>query len=107
MVPVWGDLRGRSSWETTWDCDPMLHILCGKSATSEEARKIYEEIDANEPNNYYNPNTEFPFFGKRLLELQEFIKHHQPQNVKALLNDRRDIAAWYTLWNNQASLELL
>jgi hypothetical protein len=79
----------------------MLLILCGKSATSEEARKIYDEIDGNEPANCYDPNTQFPFFRKRLLELQQFVKQHQPQNVRALLNDRRDVAAWYILWNNQ------
>ena len=107
MVPVWEEKRGRASWETTWACDPMLLILCGKSATSEEARKIYDEIDANEPHNCYNPNIEFPFFGKRLLELQQFVKQHQPQNVRALLNDRRDVAAWYTLWNNQVSVNFL
>ena len=107
MVPVWEEQRGRTSWETTWACDPMLLILCGKSATSEEARKIYDEIDANEPHNCYNPNTEFPFFGKRLLELQQFIRQHQPQNIRALLTDRRDVAAWYALWNNQVSVDFL
>jgi hypothetical protein len=104
-IPVWEEQCGRTSWETTWACDPMLLILCGKSATSEEARKIYDEIDANEPANCYNANTEFPFFGNRLLELQQFIKQHQPQNVRALLTDRRDVAAWYTLWNNQVGIE--
>jgi hypothetical protein len=107
MIPVWEEQRGRASWETTWACDPMLLILCGKSATSEEARKIYDEIDANEPHHCYNPSIEFPFFGKRLLELQQFVKQHQPQNVRALLNDRRDVAAWYTLWNNQVSVDFL
>jgi hypothetical protein len=119
MVPVWEERRGRTSWETTWACDPMLLILCGKSATSEEARKIYDEIGANEPAvepasepatepaDYYNANKEFPFFGKRLLELQQLIIHHQPQNVRALLNDRRDVAAWYTLWNNQVRVDFL
>jgi hypothetical protein len=111
MVPVWEEQCGRTSWETAWACDPMLLILCGMSATSEEALKIYDEIDANEPANEpancYYPSTEFPFFGKRLLELQQFIKQLQPKNVKALLNDRRDVAAWYTLWNNQVSVDTL
>jgi hypothetical protein len=107
MVPVWEEQRGRTSWEMTWACDPMLLILCSKSATSEEARKIYDEIDADEPANCYDPSTQFPFFGKRLLELQQFVKQHQPQNVRALLNDRRDVAAWYTLWNNQVSVDFL
>jgi hypothetical protein len=101
MVPLWEEQRGRSSWETNWDCDPMLHVICGQSSNDEEARNIYDDIDANEPASYYNPHTEFPFFGKRLLELQHFIKQHQPQTVRSLLNDRRDISAWYSLWNNQ------
>jgi hypothetical protein len=107
MVPVWEEQRGRTSREMTWACDPILLILCGNSATSEEARKIYDEIEANAPANCYDPNTQFPFFGKRLLELQQFVKHHQPQNVRALLNDRRDVAAWYILWNNQVSIDFL
>lgn len=107
MVPVWEEQRSQTSWEMTWACDPMLLILCGKSVTSEEARKIYDEIDANGPTDCYDPNTQFPFFGKRLLELQQFIKHHQPQNLRALLNDRRDVAAWVILWNNQVSLDFL
>ena len=108
MVPVWEEQRGRTSWEMGWACDPMLLTLCGKSATSsDEARKLYDEIDAGEPANCYDPNTQFPFFGKRLLELQQFIKQHQPQNVRALFNDRRDVAAWYLLWNNQVSVLIL
>jgi len=87
--------------ESSWFSDPLLYILCGKSCTSDESRHIYNDIGADEPANYYNPQTEFPFFGIRLLELQQFVKQHQPQTVRSLLNDRRDVAAWWTLWNNQ------
>ncbi|KAG4441575.1 hypothetical protein IFR05_002960 [Cadophora sp. M221] len=80
--------------------DPLLHTLCGKSSSSEEAQRIYDDIEASESAKTY-PYAEFPFFGKRLIALQEFVKQHQPQNVRSLLNDRRDVAAWYTLWNNQ------
>jgi hypothetical protein len=104
MVPLWEEQRGRVSWETSWDCDPLLPVLCGRSCTDEEARQVYDEIDANEPANYYDPNTEFPFFGKRLLELQQLIKQYQPQDVRSLLNDRRDVASWYTLRTNQVRI---
>jgi len=63
---------------------------------SEEARVRYEEIDANQATTYYDPRSQFPFFGNRLVELQKFVNQHQPKNVKDLLNDRRDVAAWYT-----------
>jgi hypothetical protein len=102
---VWEEQRDRSSWEPSWNCDPMLHVLCGQSSSDEEARKIYDEINVNEPASYYNPHTEFPFFGKRLVELQQFTKQHQPQTMRSLLNDRRDISSWYSLWNNQVSLQ--
>lgn len=62
---------------------------------------IYDEINANEPIEHYNPHREFPFFGNRLLELQQFVQKIQPTNVKSLFSDRRDVAAWYNLWNNQ------
>jgi hypothetical protein len=101
MVPVWEGQHGCVSRETTWDCDPMLLVLCGKSTTSEDACRIYDEIDINEPASYYDPNAQFPFFGKRLMELQTFVKKHQPQNLKGLFGDRRDVSAWYTLWSNQ------
>jgi len=80
--------------------DPLLHTLCGKSASTPEAQRIYDDIEASEPAKTY-PYTEFPFFGKRLIALQDFVNQHQPQNVRAMLNDRRDVAAWYTLWSNQ------
>jgi hypothetical protein len=104
IVPAWEERAERStnpSWESNWDCDPLLHVLCGRSAETSEARKLYDEIDANEPTSNYAPHADFKFFGKRLLDLQDFIDQHRPRNVRELLNDRRDVAAWYTLWNNQ------
>jgi hypothetical protein len=104
IVPAWEDrvdLSSNPSWESSWDCDPLLHVLCGRSVETPEARQVYEEVDANEPTSNYIPHADFKFFGKRLLDLQDFIDQHQPRNVRGLLNDRRDVAAWYTLWNNQ------
>jgi hypothetical protein len=106
MVQTQENYRGHTSWGPSWDCDPMLLILCGKSSTNAEACRIYDEIDANEPTSYADPNTDFPFFGKRLLELQQFINQHQPQNIRSLLHDRRDVSAWYTVWSSQVSRPL-
>jgi hypothetical protein len=92
--------------ESSWPSDPLLYILCGKSCTSDESRHIYDDIGADEPAKHYNPQTEFPFFGKRLLELQQFVNQYQPQTVRSLLNDRRDVAAWWALWTNQVSSKI-
>ncbi|KAH7416711.1 hypothetical protein BKA64DRAFT_274608 [Cadophora sp. MPI-SDFR-AT-0126] len=85
----------------SWACDPLIYELCAKRCSSDEASVIYDEIDANEPIEHYNPHIEFPFFGKRLLELQQYVQVYQPTNVRSLLSDRRNVAAWYNLWNNQ------
>lgn len=88
---------------TTWGCDPLLPVLCCGSADSPEAREVYDEIEIEPrgPSSNYVPYVDFRFFRKRLLDLQDFIDQHQPRSVRGLLNDRRDVAAWYTLWNNQ------
>jgi len=83
-----------------WACDPLIRILCGQSATSKEARLIYDEIDADQETSG-DPDTEFQFFGNKMIELQQFGRQHQPKNVRSLFNDKRDVSAWYTLWSNQ------
>jgi hypothetical protein len=95
--------NGMASSESGWSSDPMLETLCCKSPSSSAAKKIYDEIEASEPSSSYEPNTEFQFFGQRLLELQYFAKQHQPRNLKALLADRRDLHSWWALWANQVS----
>jgi len=97
-------LEEQGQGKSTGAFDPLLRILCGQSSTSHEARYIYEEIDNNQQTTYCNPVTEFPFFGKRLMELEQFDKQHQPKSVRTLLNDRRDVAAWFILRSNQLLL---
>lgn len=84
-----------------WACDPLLVTLCGQNCSSEGAKKIYDEIEAEEPTDHCDPQIEFPFFASRLVDLQEFVKQHQPQTVRGLLTDKRDITVWYNLWSNQ------
>ena len=91
-------------------CDPLLRVLCGQSCASPEARAIYEEIDVRRgaiPDGqpmHCNLYTEFPFFGPRLLELQQFDRRCQPQTVRSTQEDKRDVAPWFTLRNKRVSL---
>jgi len=88
-------------------CDPLLRVLCGQSCASPEARAIYEEIDVRRgaiPDGqtmHCNLYTEFPFFGPRLLELQQFDRRCQPQTVRSTQEDKRDVAPWFTLRNKR------
>jgi hypothetical protein len=104
FVRTIGSSQEDRSQEKPWNCDPLLATLCGQSCLSEGPKIIYDEIEAGELAGHYEPHTEFPFFGGRLIKLQEFVKHHQPHNVRGLLADKRDVAAWYTLWSNQVCL---
>jgi len=81
------------------DADPLLSILCSESYDSPEAQKIYEYIDASEElSPYYYPDSDFPFLGRRILDLQAFVGGRNPHNWKGLWNDRRNIALWWTFW---------
>jgi hypothetical protein len=88
-----------------WDCllpgfddaDPLLQTLCGTSASSPAAADLYAEIEAEEVSPYYYPDS-FPFLGRRILDLQTFIKGRHPHNWRALWNDRRNVAYWWTFW---------
>jgi hypothetical protein len=76
----------------------MLERLCGHSCESDEVADIYIAIDAEDPSNHYNPIMDFPFFGKRLVAIQDYVRGHNPHNFKALWYDRRNVSWWWTFW---------
>ncbi|KAH8602771.1 hypothetical protein B0O99DRAFT_9013 [Bisporella sp. PMI_857] len=99
-MPTWEDDQSSSECTATLN-DPLLQVLCGKSSTAGEGRAFYEEIDANEPSTYYNARNDFPFLGNRLVELQHFVKQHQPQSISLLPRGVRGVG---TRWNRQIVL---
>ncbi len=93
--------------EDGWDCsdkqsddrDPMLRILCCSSYKSPSARRIYQEIAVSDDvSPYYYPDSDFPFLGRRILNLQAFVSGRNPHNWRALWHDRRNVAFWWTFW---------
>jgi hypothetical protein len=90
--------RGRSTDGISWDYDPLLRTLCGRSCNEGESLQIYKELRNSDTAYYYKPH-EFPFFGGRLFELQKLVNEQPAQTVRALLQDRRNVAAWWTIWN--------
>lgn len=99
-------LAASAAWPAHWprsspnaldDADPLLQTLCGTSATSPAARALYAEIDAEDASPYYYPDS-FPFLGRRILDLQTFVKGRHPTNWRALWSDRRNVAYWWTFW---------
>ncbi|KAF8865228.1 hypothetical protein BDZ45DRAFT_684279 [Acephala macrosclerotiorum] len=78
--------------------DSLLPILCGQDWESATARPIYEMIDAEDPSTQYSPAADFPYLGKRLLEIQRYVRGHKPNDFWALWYDKRDHAAWWAFW---------
>lgn len=78
--------------------DPMLYQLCGHGCDSEEVRDIYIAIDADDPSNHYNPIIDFPYLGRRLAGIQDYVRGHNPHNFIALWHDRRNVSWWWTFW---------
>jgi len=85
----------------------MLEVLCGRRWDSYEVISIFDEIDAREASNTYSSNFDFPFLGRRLLELQRFTRAHDPTSLQALWYDRRNISWWYTFWVSQRIINYL
>jgi hypothetical protein len=78
--------------------DPLLAILCGQNYRSKDASEIYDEIDADDPFDYYCPVADFPFLGRRLSELQRYVKGHKPTTLMGLWHDSSNLALWWTIW---------
>jgi hypothetical protein len=85
-----GDIfdKQRLSWEKTGCRDPLLELLCSKDRQCPELQKIYEGLDEDEVK--FGPFVlakEFPFLGRRLLELQRLSIGRNPRSLKRLWND--------------------
>jgi hypothetical protein len=96
-----------SQWQSGWDSnpddpkppvDPLLITLGSQSWESDEARQIYDEIGASAPASPYSPTTDFVFFGKRLLEIQNYVRERRSNSIWALWFDTRNLQWWWTFW---------
>lgn len=92
-------LYGKSrSWSSGPNSDPLLQLICGRSCESGESSTIFAEIGADDASNHYDPQVDFPFLGKRLLGLQDYVRGHNPHNFKSLWYDRRNGFWWWSFW---------
>lgn len=78
--------------------DPLLPLLCGQSCESPDARQIYVLIEADEPARRYDPLDGFPFFGKRMLVIQRYVRAHHPSMPYANWQNKSSTSATWTDW---------
>jgi hypothetical protein len=97
-IPTFGEHWDRPDHYSD-DADPMLRILCCSKYDSPNANQIYEDIDAvDDVSPYYYPDSDFPFLGRRILDLQAFVRGQSPRGWRALWNDRHNVGWWWTFW---------
>lgn len=77
------------------NCDPLLSRLCSKSWVNEQ---VYNDIEAPNVRTVYSAKADFPYFGERLLILQEYIVTQVPDGWRSLWRDRRDMTRFWTFW---------
>ena len=75
--------------------DPLLARVCGRKWNAEP---LYDDLGATNPKSIYSANIDFPFFGGRLLDLQDCIVEQTANDWKTLWRDRRDMNRFWTLW---------
>jgi len=95
-----------SAYQETWShsedylqfADPLLQQLCSQSWDTRELHCFYMEINSGDPSAQYSPSSDFPFFGKRLLDLQAYVKTYRPSSIWALWYDQRNESWWWAFW---------
>lgn len=68
--------------------DPLLQKLCEMDCQHEAT---YRDIEATDVAQQYSVEHDFPFFGKRLVKIQQFVVQKNPSDWKTLWADRRDL----------------
>ena len=89
------------SLEYLTSADPLLQQLCTQSWDAEDLHCFYREINSGDPSAQYSPSSDFPFFGKRLLDLQAYVKTYRPSGFWALWYDERNEGWWWAFWVGQ------
>ena len=95
------------------DIDPFLSTICTVSATRSRFFRRFANpglpahlfpatiLDINDrliESDTYSSQDDFPHFGSRLLEVQQYNLMQQPSRVRDLRRDRRNPLQWYTFW---------
>ncbi|KAI1378148.1 hypothetical protein F4677DRAFT_36338 [Hypoxylon crocopeplum] len=75
--------------------DSLLREVCGRYWKDV---LIFQDIELAREKTQYSASKDFPFFRDRLVTLQRFVVEQDPNDLKTLLHDRRDILRYWTFW---------
>ena len=94
---VMNRIAGLKSDSLSWDgvSDPLLKTLC--TCDGDEVG-LYDDLEVPGSRSIYSAQQDFPFFGQRLIAIQEYTRLVQPYDLRTLWFDRRDTNRFYTIW---------
>jgi hypothetical protein len=75
--------------------DPLLRDLCG---SSHKNRRLFDCVNAFPAKIVHSAHSDFPYLGRRLVKLHQFVINQDPRDWTALWYDRRDLNRFYTFW---------
>ncbi|KAL3437121.1 hypothetical protein BDV09DRAFT_163825 [Aspergillus tetrazonus] len=93
--------------------DPFLRTICSTKITQSRFLRRFTKpkfpakllpmsnldlYDFPIESNTYSSRNDFPYFGSRILALQQYNLTQQPRRVRDLWRDRRNPLQWYTFW---------
>ncbi|KAJ8132084.1 hypothetical protein O1611_g1543 [Lasiodiplodia mahajangana] len=74
--------------------DPLLRDLCGLNWADVAA---YKSLSTMNVKNVYSATRDFPYLGKKLSVLHDFVEAWEPDSMKDLWRDRRNLNRYYTM----------
>jgi hypothetical protein len=75
--------------------DPLLRELCG---SSHNKSRLFDCINAFPAKIVHSARSDFPYLGRRLVKLHQYVINQNPSDLTALWYDRRDLNRFYTFW---------
>lgn len=90
---LWLRRRGNKGPDGTADTvDSLLDRLCAPDCSREQ---LYDDVGAPDVRSVYSAQQDFPFFGDRLIALQEYVRFLGPTDFRSLFYDRRDLTKFF------------
>jgi hypothetical protein len=78
--------------------DPLLESLCTRDQYSDEIKQLHLLLESREFEEYVSLD-EFPFLGRRLIDLERLSMKQGLRGWRSLWIDRRNVTtSWFTMW---------
>jgi hypothetical protein len=84
----------REHWPQQIADESVFRSLCGARGWKDHA--LFEFLNSPPIRSNYSADVDFPFFGRKLARVQEYMDAQSPNDFRALIFDRRDHLRYWT-----------